>query len=73
MPKKKEEYIIVGSDNFWYASALKSPKEVEESLKHIKKHIAEYGENGMLRVRLPEKFYVFKARLTKEIENKKAR
>jgi len=62
----KKEYIIVGSDNFWYGSAIKSLKEAEKELRYIKKNIAEYGERGKSRASVPEKFYIFEARLVKE-------
>lgn len=36
--KSKKEYIIVGSNNFWYSSKLDTLKEVKEELKYIQEH-----------------------------------
>ena len=63
--KKKKEYIIVGSDNFWYASAISTLKEAKKQIKHIRRHIGEYGEpNGLnLRTNIPETLFIFEAYL----------
>ena len=63
--KKKSEYIIIGSDNFWYASGLSSLKEAKKEIKNIKRNISKghYAdpETGQMRDELPEKFYIYKA------------
>ena len=70
---KKPEYIIIGSDNFWYASGLSSLKEVKAEIENIKKNISKgyYSdpETGQLRDEVPEKFYIYKAVEIKIIYN----
>ena len=39
----KTEYLIIGSDNFWYASCLTSLKEVKETIEDIKGNVGGYG------------------------------
>ena len=40
----EKEYIIVGSNNFWYASGNKSLNEARKDIRYIKKHHSEYGD-----------------------------
>lgn len=58
----KREFILLGSDNFWYASGLKSMKEVKERIQDIIKHPQHYTdpESGRSREEVPETFYVYK-------------
>ena len=60
----KKEYLIVGSDNFWYACGLTSKKEVKEKIEDIKENIESYGSpNGDERqYYLPETLYVYEAK-----------
>jgi hypothetical protein len=66
----KKEYIIVGSDNFWYSSDLASIKEVKEEIENIKKDITFYADNesGENRSDLPKALYIYKAELIKKID-----
>lgn len=73
--KEKEdddtEYLVIGSDNFWYESGAKELKEAIAEVKDIKKgnNIKSYAdpETGFTRDVLPETFYIYKATLVKEI------
>lgn len=57
MPKKQKfEYIIIGSDNHWYASCLNSLAEAKAEIILIKKKIHFYGQDEV-----PEKLYIYKA------------
>ena len=57
----KKEYIIVGSDNFWYACDLHSMKEVKSTIQDIIKNPENYSdpETGERRTEPPETFYVY--------------
>lgn len=69
MTKIKKEYLIIGSNNFWYASCLKSLAEVKAEIKKIKKEKSWYAdpESGY-EPDLPEKLYIYKAEETKQVE-----
>jgi hypothetical protein len=64
-----KEYIIIGSDNFWYGSGFFTIKEALDEIKLIKKNPSGYGnpENNSTQTELPETFYIYSARLVKEI------
>ena len=49
---EKQEYLVVGSDNHWYASGLESLTEARKEIKRIQK----INKNN-----LPETFYIYKA------------
>ena len=55
MPKK--EYLIIGSDDKWYASCLTSKKMVKEEIAEIKENWASYGVDE-----LPEALYIYEGR-----------
>jgi len=57
----KIKYIIVGSDNFWYACSS-NLKQIKEDIENIKENITDYAdpENGKHREELPETLYVYK-------------
>ena len=54
------KYIIVGSDNFWYALCDTS-KEVEEEIKKIKTGITGYAnpETNEFQRELPDTLYIY--------------
>ena len=62
------QYIIIGSNNFWYASGLTSIDDVVDELENIKKDVSEYGnpETNELENEKPSQLYVYEAR---ELEN----
>lgn len=66
----KKEYLIIGSNNFWYASCLNSLAEVRAEIKNIKEKTRSYGdpEGGEIESELPETLYVYKAVEIKRIE-----
>jgi len=70
---QKPEYIIIGSNNFWYASGLTSLTEAENEIKKIKKNgkNSTYSdpETGEIKEDLPEKFYIYKGIEIKQIYN----
>lgn len=68
---QKAEYIIVGSDNFWYASGLTSLKEAKEVIKNIKKNIQSYAdpETGERQTEVPETFYIYQGRVVDTFYN----
>lgn len=62
--KTEENYIIVGSDNYWYASELKNKKQVKEAIEDIKKNYKkDYG-----REEWADTLYVYKISGVKEID-----
>lgn len=67
--KEKGEYLIIGSNNFWYGSGLSSLKDAREEVENIKENPTEYGnpENNDRTDSLPKEFYIYKARLIEEI------
>ncbi len=58
MKKQKKEYIIVGSDNHWYASTLNTLLEAEAEIGNI---LQRGGD-------LPEKFYIFEAKEVMQVK-----
>ena len=71
--KQKPEYIIIGSNNFWYASGLTSLTEAENEIKEIQKNAGNstYAdpETGEIKEDLPDKFYIYKGVEVKQIYN----
>lgn len=67
----KGEFLIIGSDNFWYGSGTETLKDAIEEVKTIKKNISNYGdpENGEQQTTVPRSFYIYQANLIKEIQN----
>lgn len=64
----KQEYLIIGSNNFWYASGITSLEAVKEEVKRIKGNQAYANpENGKI-AELPDTLYVYKAEEIKRIE-----
>lgn len=59
----KTEYIIIGSNNFWYASGLTSLQEAKNEVKEIIKKDKWFAdpETGETKDELPNKFYIYKA------------
>lgn len=55
--RAKKQYLIIGNDNFWYGSCMKSIKEVKEKLKHIKENIKWYGQSEV-----PPILYIYEAK-----------
>ncbi len=60
----KKEYIIVGSDNHWYAGGLTSKAQVKEEIKNIFERPEVYGKNNS---DMPEKIYVFKGEFQEDL------
>ena len=58
----KKEYLVIGSDNYWYASRLRSLEDAEAEAMNIAKHPGQYG-----RSEIPAKLYIFKAEIISEI------
>ena len=56
------EYIILGSDNFFYACDLHSLEEVKAEIQNIIKNPASYGdpESSSHQEEVPETFYIYK-------------
>lgn len=69
--RKDYEYIIVGSDNFWYASGLSSLKKAKEEIKEIIENVTDYGEPDGLnfRERVPDKFRIMRVDKVVTIDN----
>ena len=67
----EKEYLIVGSDNFWYASCLKTLKEVERKVYEIENNLQSFEnpENGET-AKLPETLYVYKTEEIKRVSLK---
>lgn len=61
MTEKKKEYIIVGSNNYWYASKLDTLLEAEAEIGNI---LEKDGD-------LPEKFYIFEAKEITQVKGRK--
>ena len=63
--KQKPEYMIIGSNNFWYASGLTSlaetRSEIKEILKNGKNSCYADPESGEMKDELPNQFYIYKA------------
>ena len=59
----EKQYLIIGSNNFWYASGLETLKEAKREIKEIKKNASDYSdpETGYI-PELPEKFYIYEAK-----------
>jgi hypothetical protein len=55
--KSKKEYIIVGSNNFWYASGLDTLKEVKEELEYIQRNWKRFKNEYK-----PELLYVYEVK-----------
>lgn len=67
----KKEYIIIGDNNFWYASCIGNLKEAQEQAKEIKKEgNAGYGCAICDKEPCcdPETIYIYKAVEIKRIE-----
>ena len=67
--KKQYEYLIIGSNNFWYSSGLKTLQEAKKYLKVIQKNELSFDdpESGEVKEDLPEIFYIYKSELIEEI------
>lgn len=67
-----KEYIILGSNNFWYSAGSKNKKEaIDEAINILcGEGSFEDPESGH-RPDVPEKVYIYKAELVKEIEETK--
>lgn len=67
----KKEYLIIGSNNFWYASGLTSLEAVKQEIKNIKGN-QPYGnpESGKISeiAEMPDTLYVYEAKEIKRIE-----
>jgi len=59
----KKEYLIIGDDNYWYASGITSLKIAKSEAKEIIKN-GEIGKGN----ELPEKLYIFKAEEIEQVE-----
>lgn len=59
----KKEYLIIGSDNYWYASGI-------TSLKIAKSEVRDMIEEGRIGKRnaMPKKLFIFKAEEIEQIE-----
>jgi len=68
----EKEYLIVGSDNFWYASCMTSMKEAIEKIEEIKESPESFGVpyGGENQTEAPDTLYLYKAKLIKEIDLK---
>lgn len=73
----KKEYIIVGSNNFWYASCIETKKEALAEAKKIMKHKGEqnrnYGNDEMYGDTAPYKpdtLYIYEAIEVERLYNK---
>jgi len=67
--KEKGEYLIIGSDNFWYGSGISSLKDAREEIENIKANPSEYGnpETHERQDSSPETFHIYKAILIEDI------
>ena len=61
---EEQEYIIIGSNNYWYASGLTSLAEAKEEIKEIQKHPEQHTPSE-----LPEIFYIYKVTEAERIYN----
>ncbi len=59
----KKEYLIIGNDNYWYASGITSLKIARSEVKRM----IEDGEIGKGN-ETPEKLYIFKAEEIEQVE-----
>ena len=65
----KKEYLVIGSNNFWYASELESVEEALAEIEEIREHPGGYGNPEACDQcpDLPERFYIFEAREIKQV------
>ena len=67
----KKEYLIIGSNNFWYGSCLSSLKEVKAEIENIRENVQSYGNpeaTGDSEEKLPDSLYIYKAEQIDKIE-----
>lgn len=69
----KKEYIIVGSNNFWYASCISNKKEALERARDIMEETEEVVYRnpealGDTEPETPETLYIYKAEQVEQIE-----
>ena len=57
----KGEYIIIGSNNFWYACGLTNLAQVKTEIQNIKAGGIYGNEEESYNPRIPERIYVYKA------------
>jgi hypothetical protein len=61
--RSKKQYLIIGSNNFWYAGCLKSKGDIKAELEEILKcHKAYEDPETGHHPEMPEKFYVYEAK-----------
>jgi len=65
----KKEYLIIGSDNFWYTTCS-NMKEIEREIEQIKEDVKSYGnpENSDRQEDLPETLYIYEAKEIKQVD-----
>lgn len=70
MPKQKKEYLVIGSNNFWYASCLETLKEAKEIANDVIENSNGYSdpESGH-EPEEPETVYIYKAYEIARVEN----
>jgi len=65
----KKEYVILGSDNFWYSSGLKSIKAVLEEVENIRRNPETYGvPGGSNQTETPDTLYIYYGSQIKKID-----
>ena len=66
----KREYVILGSNNFWYASNLRTINDALKEMEKIKKNPKDYGIPGNNQSELPNSLYIYRVSLIKELHIK---
>jgi hypothetical protein len=66
---EKDQYLVLGSDNFWYASCLNTLQEALEVIERVKANPTTFrnGDTNKPQQRAPQRFYVYKAVKIKEV------
>jgi len=66
----RKEYIIIGSDNFWYG-LCDTLKEAKEIVENAQSNISDFAnpETGRCQIAPPETFYIYKGEEVEEIDN----
>jgi len=67
MPKKtKKEYLVIGDNNFWYASC-DSKKDALSEAKEAMKGVREYSDDAGNVPEIPETVYIYEAKEVAQI------
>lgn len=67
---KKTEYLVIGSDNFWYGicSTKKEALQLVEEVKEAPHKFGDPEHTNSLREDVPEMFYIYKAEEVDRVE-----